>query len=155
MRVYRVAKSRYIHDLSGEGSRLYGSRWASPGVPVLYTSESRALAILEFCVHMLPNFVPANVALATLEIPDTIIPFDVDPITLPASWTDYPPAADIQAVGSNLFASGHPVLRVPSVIVPHEFNFAINTDHPGLDPIGLISVEDFPLDKRLGTDLSI
>lgn len=149
MRVYRVAKSRYIKDLSGEGSRLYGSRWSPPGVPVLYTSESRALAILEFYVHMSPGFAPANVALATIEIPDSIIPFDVDPITLPASWIDYPPAADIQTIGANLFASGHPVLRVPSVIVPREFNFAINTDYPGLSPIALVSVEDFPLDKRL------
>jgi len=149
MRVYRVAKSRFIKDLSGEGSRLYGSRWAPPGVRVLYTSESRALAILEFYVHMPPGFAPANVTLATIEIPDTLIPFDVDPMTLPASWTDYPPAADIQAIGANLFASGHPVLRVPSVIVPHEYNFAINTDFPGLLPIELILVEDFPLDKRL------
>ena len=149
MIVYRVAKSKYIKDLSGEGSRLNGSRWAPQGVPVLYASGSRALAILEFYVHMSPDYAPANVALATIEIPDSVVPFVLDPGTLPLFWKDYPAPPAIQIIGADLFASGYPVLQVPSVIVPHEFNLAIDISHPRRPTIELVSVEDLYLDQRL------
>ncbi|HBL78709.1 MAG TPA: toxin-antitoxin system toxin subunit, partial [Aequorivita sp.] len=27
MRIFRISKTEYIDDLSGEGARLYGGRW--------------------------------------------------------------------------------------------------------------------------------
>ena len=52
MEVYRIAKSSYRTDLTGLGSRLYGARWNKKGTGLVYTSESRALASLEFLVHV-------------------------------------------------------------------------------------------------------
>ena len=37
---------------SGEGARLYGGRWNSPGIPMVYVAESQALAVLEVLVHL-------------------------------------------------------------------------------------------------------
>ncbi|MBK7637232.1 MAG: RES family NAD+ phosphorylase [Saprospiraceae bacterium] len=51
MEVYRICRSKYSNDLSGEGAKLYGGRWNRPGIAALYTSESRALALLELIVH--------------------------------------------------------------------------------------------------------
>lgn len=48
-----VPKGRWIEQaFSGEGARLFGGRWNSPGTSAVYTSESIALAALEICVHL-------------------------------------------------------------------------------------------------------
>jgi RES domain-containing protein len=49
--VYRVCRARYAR-LDGEGARLVGGRWNSPGRAVAYMAESVVLAILENLVHM-------------------------------------------------------------------------------------------------------
>ena len=48
MRLFRIAKTHYINDLSGAGARANGGRWNRVGVGLLYTSPSRALAT-EMC----------------------------------------------------------------------------------------------------------
>ena len=48
MRLFRIAKNRYISDLSGTGARANGGRWNRVGVGLLYTSPSRALATVEY-----------------------------------------------------------------------------------------------------------
>ena len=50
--MYRTAQTAHIKDLSGTVACLYGGRWNEKGVGVVYTSESRALAILEYLVHV-------------------------------------------------------------------------------------------------------
>ncbi|MHB8148190.1 MAG: RES domain-containing protein, partial [Vulcanimicrobiaceae bacterium] len=41
------ARKHEATALSGEGARLYGGRWNTPGVAALYASSSLALALLE------------------------------------------------------------------------------------------------------------
>jgi RES domain-containing protein len=43
---------RPFADLSGEGARLCGGRWNSPGHAVVYAAEAAALAVLEVRVHL-------------------------------------------------------------------------------------------------------
>ena len=43
MRIWRLCR-RPFADLSGDGARLYGGRWNSPGRPMVYAAESAALA---------------------------------------------------------------------------------------------------------------
>ena len=55
MRVYRLVKARFgqvAFDGAGAGAKTYGGRWNSPGVAMLYTSDSVALATLELLVHL-------------------------------------------------------------------------------------------------------
>ena len=50
---WRITKSTDIRTaFSGEGSRLYGGRWNTKGVAVVYIAATRSLAILEILVHM-------------------------------------------------------------------------------------------------------
>ena len=50
---WRLVHARYVaHAFDGEGARLYGGRWNSPGRPAVYTAGSLALAALEVLVHM-------------------------------------------------------------------------------------------------------
>ena len=43
---WRLARKRYA-DLSGEGARLKGGRWNSPGRAVVYMAEDAALPLIE------------------------------------------------------------------------------------------------------------
>lgn len=72
MRVYRIAKTKYIHDLSGAGARIYGGRWNNKGVGLLYTSENRALATVEHLGHVPLSIVPNELSIATIQIPDDL-----------------------------------------------------------------------------------
>lgn len=49
--VWRLSNGRYP-PLDGEGARLAGGRWNSPGQPAVYTSESLALCLAESLVHL-------------------------------------------------------------------------------------------------------
>jgi RES domain-containing protein len=150
MKLYRIAKTRYIRDLSGEGARLYGGRWNLRGTPMMYTSESRALAAIEFTVHLSLSQAPGDLSLATLEIPGNISPEEIDLKALPDHWQKYPPPQLLAEVGTEWTRSLSSLLmRVPSAVVPHEFNILINPLHKDLKKVRLIVVENFPLDNRL------
>jgi len=51
MAVFRLAREKYARDLNGKSAAIFGNRWYSNGVEVLYTAESRALAMTELPVH--------------------------------------------------------------------------------------------------------
>jgi RES domain-containing protein len=50
MRFYRIADSRHAPE-SGEGARLHGGRWNSPGRAVIYACETQTGSMLEKLVH--------------------------------------------------------------------------------------------------------
>ena len=52
MELYRITQEKYADDFSGNGARLYGGRWNSEGLYAVYTSASRALALLETLAHV-------------------------------------------------------------------------------------------------------
>ncbi len=56
---YRLVAPKWAASaLSGEGARLYGGRWNSPGRAMVYLSTSRALAALELRVFGAHRQVP-------------------------------------------------------------------------------------------------
>lgn len=73
MLVYRISGQRFANDLSGTGARLNGGRWNSVGLSLLYAASYRSLALLEILVHTTNNYVPDDLMLITIEIPDTIL----------------------------------------------------------------------------------
>ena len=77
MEVFRIAKTRYVADLAGTGARLYGGRWNYEGVSLIYTSTTRALATVEFLVHVPIGLIPKGLGIATIELPDDILPDQV------------------------------------------------------------------------------
>src|ERR1700736_4604505 len=89
MRFWRICRRRYAADAaSGEGARLYGGRWNSRGVRVVYASTSLALAAVETFVNLEPNLRPADLIFIEGEIPEELEIGKLDPKRLPAGWRE-------------------------------------------------------------------
>ena len=73
MLVYRIAKTKHITDLNGTGAKLFGGRWNEKGTPLVYTSSSISLAILESLVHFPLHLAPGDMSLSFINIPDALI----------------------------------------------------------------------------------
>ena len=152
MFVYRIGQSKYIRDLSGVGAGLFGGRWNAKGNNMLYTAGTRSLACLEFLVHNYHILENENVALAKIyiEAEDSMIELFED--QLPHDWNEnsYLPLST-QEVGTNFLLNRKKyVLKVPSAIVPGEFNFLLNSNHElhsytKIDEL----IEPFKFDSRL------
>ena len=150
MELFRIAKTKYINDLSGAGARTYGGRWNHKGVALVYSSESRALAALEYLVHVPMAMAPTNLSIMQLDIPDGIVPEQLDVSFLPSNWKEYPPPQVLATLGTNWALSNQSLLlRVPSTIVDQEFNFLINPAHPDFKFIKPSRRERFVFDNRL------
>jgi RES domain-containing protein len=150
MLLYRIAKTPYIRDLSGSGSRLYGGRWSPKGVGVIYTAENRALAALELFVHMSRTVIPPNLSLASIKIPDRVSIKEIQATELPRNWRSFPAPPELAEIGlSWIKAKDSLLLRVPSVIIPPEVNVLINPAHPEMSGVRIIKVEPYSYDKRM------
>jgi RES domain-containing protein len=145
MRVFRL--TRAVHaNLDGEGSRLHGGRWTSPGKRAVYVADSAALALLEVLVHLdlTPDLLPDDYVVMEIEIPDTV---SIEQVRL-----DRPPGEtfDFRAVGDAWLARGETVfLSIPSVIVPQDRNGIINPAHPDAASIAITGITPFKFDPRL------
>lgn len=143
MRVYRVCSAKYT-ELSGEGARLYGGRWNSPGVAVVYTAGSLALAVLETRVHL--RTMPVDYVRLTIEIPDSAYnPVEAN-LAANSGWR-----RDLgltRRTGDTHFASSAEPLKVPSVVVDTEWNLLFS---PRWGAMYASIVEKLPieLDSRL------
>ena len=150
MQFFRIARTEFISDLSGAGSRLYGGRWNRKGTALVYTSESRALAALEYLVHVPMALAPAGLSILRIDVPDDIKARTIDATTLPRNWRVYPPPQDLAAIGTKWALSNETLLlRVPSVVVEDEFNVLINPSHHEFKRIRTRRPEPFVLDQRL------
>src|SRR5439155_22992512 len=87
MRFWRICRRRYAAEAaSGEGARLYGGRWNSRGMRVVYASTSLALAAMETFVNLEPNLRPADLVSIEGEVPDRLGVARVEMAALPAGW---------------------------------------------------------------------
>ena len=149
MLLFRIGNCDYIHDLTGTGSKLYGGRWSSVGKPGLYLASSRALSVLEVLVRLQPLFVPDNYCLVEVEIPeDSIQKVHIE--SLPKNWKDISAPAQLKKIGDAFLAERkYLALKLPSAIVPAEFNFLINPLHPDMEKVKILKQEPFNFDDRL------
>ncbi len=149
MNVFRLCKSVYSNDLSGKGAALYGGRWNSKGIPVIYTSESKALCLLEAAVHFPLGNSPRDLMIVTIEIPDTINIRVVLKKDVHDGWNAFPFHSSTQKIGDRLLKElEYQVIKVPSALVPCEYNFLINPLHPASNKIKIHAVDPFPIDQR-------
>lgn len=153
MFVYRISKTKYINDLSGTGAKLYGGRWNEKGIPLVYTSSSISLAILESLVHFSFNMAPPDMSIATIYIPDNIFESSVDIKSfgkLPNSWNENLPNPKTQQfIKKWINNKSSLILKVPSAINSREFNYLINPLHKDINLIILQDIVPFSFDKRL------
>jgi len=148
--LYRIAKCHYIDDLSGTGAKTYGGRWNSKGHPVIYTAGSRSLAALETLVHVPQNNIPSDLCIVTLSLPTNITSDNVSVTTLPEKRRGIPILPALQQIGDKWLETGKTaILKVPSVVIPEEFNFLINPLHPEATKIKIKDKNNFVFDERI------
>lgn len=148
MIVYRINDCKYVNDLSGKGSALYGGRWNSKDTYVVYTAQSRSLALLEAVVHI--GKIPATgFCLATLEIPEhSIERFPLE--NLPPGWHTNPSPNYLKVIGDNFIRSNkHLVLEIPSVLMMEEHSYLLNPAHHLFSKVKITSERPVRMDERL------
>lgn len=151
MLVYRIAKKKKrSNDLSGQGAANEGGRWNNEGVFALYTSENRALAMLELLVHVEETELPPNLFVMTLEFDDSAPVYFISDADLPADWR-LPENLAIKKIGDKFFRERkYLALKVRSAVMPQEYNYILNPLFPRFyDLVKIIKVEDYVRDERL------
>jgi RES domain-containing protein len=134
----------------GEGARRYGGRWNRPGTPIIYTSGTLSLAVLEFLVHVDSDILPDSLISVRATIPESVSIQTIHLSDLPGNWKDKIIPASVQNLGTawaNRAAS--PVLKVPSVVIEEEWNYVLNPLHPDFDKIIWETGAPFSFDPRL------
>lgn len=148
MIVYRITNEAYKNDISGDGASLFGSRWNSKGVRLLYTSQFISLSILESLVHLKKQYIPPIQYLLHIEVPDLDEITEISLMRLKKNWHqefDYTQEIGNQFIESNQIL----LLQVPSSVVPQENNFLLNPRHTDFKKVKIVSSELLELDKRL------
>ena len=147
MKVYRLSTIAYAHDLSGEGSAIYGGRWNPVGMKALYTSQSVSLCILEILARTQLHIHPPGYQLISIEFPETSTSI-IKTADLKAGWKQH--IEYTQWIGEEFLRSNKSlVLQVPSAIVERENNFLLNPLHKNYGKVKIINTEPLDLDKRL------
>lgn len=150
MDLYRIARERYIGDLSGEGSKKFGGRWNFKGTAVLYTSQSESLAALETLIHAPISAIPDDLNLLILSVPNELKPEIIKKDELTGSWRNYPAPNKVAEIGTAWINSASGLmLKVPSVLVQTEWNILINPAHSQMTEIKVKEIRPFTFDTRL------
>lgn len=156
MRVYRIAKAKHSSTgaemVSGEGGLRGSARWHTKGRPIVYTATSQALATLEIAVNLnRPRVIPSY-RILEVQVPDDLV-ITVNEADLPDGWDrkdDEPLIA--RTIGDHWLASqASAALRIPSSVIPQEYNVLLNPAHPEFSKITYDDPLDFPFDPRIKT----
>jgi RES domain-containing protein len=147
---WRIVKARHAASaFNGEGARVEGGRWSSPGTPVVYTSQSAALAALEMLVHLGRS----SILRAYVLIPCTFGEAGVsrlDRRRLPKNWRSYPAPSELQSIGDEWVKSGtSAILEVPSAVIETESNYVLNPHHREFHAVRILNPQPFEFDLRL------
>ena len=147
MLVYRIVHKRYADSLFASG--LEG-RWNSEGKKVLYTAESISLAYLETLAHRKGLGFNKDFKIMVIRIPSNAEIQTVESSELSKSWRDFRNYSDCQKIVNAWFDADEKLcLKVPSAVVPENWNVVINTFHQDFKKVKLIDVLDFEPDDRL------
>ena len=147
---WRIVKRKHARAaFNGDGARLYGGRWNSVGVAVIYTAESQSLAALEVVVHLDSSELLDHYVVFPVGIDESLI-VRVGLPELPRNWRANPPPRKIQSIGDAWVASGaSAVLQVPSAVLPAEHDFLLNPRHRNFPKLVIGKPIPFRFDSRL------
>ena len=150
MDVYRIVRKKYSKDLSGLGARMFGGRWNSKGVAVVYSAESISLAAFELAVHTPLTLMPKDLIMMRISLPKIRNMQYVELDNLPKKWDKHPPIKKTQKMGDEFVQANEALLlRVPSAVIPNEFNYLINPTHTLMAKVKITATRPFQFDSRL------
>jgi RES domain-containing protein len=140
MTIYRLHRgARGAADFAG--AMLAGGRWNSIGTPMLYTAEHLSLACLEVLVHVDKTQIPRDYVWSKADL-DAV----VEGIRIPA-LTDITACQEFG--GSWIHRANQLALRVPSAVIPEEFNVLLNPTCAGYQNVVWSDPRPFGFDRRL------
>ena len=147
---WRIVWANYaVTAFTGEGSKRASGRWHSRGTSLVYTAESKALAILELMAHLESDDFLKHYRLIPASFDESMVKV-LEPHDLPTNWKEYPAPVSTKKVGDLWIRSSESaVLNVPSVIVQGESNFLINPSHADFRKVRIGAPEPFRFDRRL------
>ncbi|MDD2792743.1 MAG: RES family NAD+ phosphorylase [Sediminibacterium sp.] len=149
MIVYRVSQKQFATDLTGEGARLFGGRWNHVHTACVYTAATRALALLEFSVNVNRMLAPKSLSLVAIEIPEKNI-LVLNSADLPENWREIPAPGTTRDFGTGLLLEArYPVIAIPSVVVPEEYNYLLNPLHKDHIKFRIAAVSELNYDGRI------
>ena len=150
MRFWRICRAKYAAAAkTGEGARLYGGRWNSRGVRVVYASASLALAAVETFVNLEPNLRPKDLVSIEGEIPDALEVARLDLKSLPALWHETR-GESLRVFGDEwIRGGGTAALLVPSAAIRGDWNVLLNPGHADFSRIQFRDPEPFGFDARM------
>ncbi|PYT17139.1 MAG: hypothetical protein DMG59_08305 [Acidobacteria bacterium] len=150
MRFWRICRRRFAAEAaSGEGARLYGGRWNSRGVRVVYASASLALAAVETFVNLEPNLRPADLVSIEGEIPEALEIRRLEPKVLPKAWHETRDES-LRRFGDDWIRGGQSVaLLVPSAAIRGEWNVLLNPAHVDFSRVEFHDPASFEFDVRM------
>jgi RES domain-containing protein len=148
MDVFKICREKYSHSLNASGA---ANRWNKKDEFVIYTGSSRSLSTLEMVAHRSYINISSQYKLLIISISDESLIKEIDIRDLPENWKSIEAYVELQEIGSKWYLSNESlVLKVPSAIIPQEYNYIINTKHPLFAThIILKEVDDFVWDNRL------
>lgn len=137
-------------DLSGKGAFLYGGRWNSEGVFMLYTSTYASLAMLEVLVHADESEIPPQLFISQIEISEAAPLYQFPEEELPKNWRE-PDNLSLKKLGDRLMREKNYIgFRVLSAVLPREYNILLNPLFPGYTDLVTIKwIDKLKTDTRL------
>lgn len=147
-KVYRIARQKFIRDLSGGGSAKFGGRWNPKGTYLLYTADNPSLAMLEWLAHARDPELDEVFFMATILLPEAPVK-TLDLASLPVFWRDTPPPQALQQFGAEILAEDEWLgFEVPSVLMPLDYNVVLNTHHPLYSKVEIVETALLIPDER-------
>ncbi|MGP8473730.1 RES family NAD+ phosphorylase [Burkholderia sp. PR2] len=161
MVVYRLCAAAWANRqlaLNGEGAARYGQRWNPAGQRAAYFGSSRALCALEYLVHVGDVEDVPELRMVRLELRDDLGRYedfsDEQRRRLPRNWRERDALSRCQQFGGELLGpTGKLGFKVPSALIPAEWNIVLNPDHPTFrdSVVSFRSEGPFVYDPRLLT----
>jgi RES domain-containing protein len=150
MKLWRICRAIHAAGaFSGDGARLFGGRWNSQGVRIVYASSSLALAALETFVHLEPNLRPDDLVSIEAEIPEGLATDRLDARSLPRKWYELSDDS-LRNIGDRWIDAGKTVaLHVPSAAIRGEWNILLNPAHRDFRKLRIEKPKAFAFDLRM------
>jgi RES domain-containing protein len=148
MELFRISREDFSSKLFASGK---ANRWNMDGQYVIYAGSSRSLSTLETIVHK-SHIAPASpYKVMVISVPDDDALRQVVKIKdLPDNWRSLSAYADLQRIGDQWYQKNeYLLLKVPSAVIPQEYNYVINTKHPEFKSVKLVRREPYFWDDRL------
>jgi RES domain-containing protein len=150
MEVFRLSGVKYANKTFLTSGKA--ARWNKDNQSVLYTGSTRSLSTLEMIVHK--NSIKTSISYKVMIInieDDESLYRRIYTKDLPKNWREYISYPDLQDIGSTWYENKDSlILQVPSAIIPQEFNYIINTQHPEFHKsVQYIRNEDYFWNDRL------